>query len=41
MRRTPSNNLTILFAKEPKMLPVVKTKGNGTERLYKAFNYGC
>jgi hypothetical protein len=23
------------------MLPMVKTKGNGTERLYKAFNYAC
>jgi hypothetical protein len=23
------------------MLPMVKTKGNGTERLYKALNYAC
>jgi hypothetical protein len=23
------------------MLPMVKTKGNGTERVYKAFNYTC
>jgi hypothetical protein len=42
MGRTPSNNLTVLFANEPeKMLPMVKTKGNGAERLYKAFHYGC
>jgi hypothetical protein len=29
------------FCQRAKLLPLVKMKGNGTERLYKAFNYGC